>query len=290
MGAGNMVGTQDRMFDWITLVLLGFVGLVCVLPLLYVFSTSLTPYSEFLKSGGFVLIPTHLTILAYKELFEYGGVLQAFGVTVTITVVGTVLNMFLTTLMAYALSKKDLPGRRIILLLIVFTLLFNPGIIPLYMTVKMTGLLNSIWAMIIPNAVWSFNILVMKSFFEALPEDLFEAARIDGAGEFAVLWRVTIPLSIPVMLTIGLFYAVGHWNEYFQAIMYVTNPNLYPLQVVIDNILNQSQNALDSVDTLVPTVSMQMAAVVTASLPIIAVYPFIQKHFTKGMMLGAIKG
>lgn len=281
---------RDRIFDWIIIAVLGIVAVICIFPLLYVLSTSLTPYAQYLKSGGIVLIPTSFTFDAYKQLFQYGGVIQAFGVTVTITVIGTVINMVLTTLMAYALSRRGLPARRVFLLLIIFTLLFNPGIIPLYLVVKATGLLNSIWAMIIPNAIWSFNVLVMKSFFENLPEELLEAARIDGAGEFRILCQLVIPLSIPVMLTIGLFYTVGHWNEYFQAIMYVTNPNIYPIQVVIDNILNQSQNTLESADTLVPTITMQMAAVIVASIPIIAVYPFIQKHFTKGMMIGAIKG
>ncbi|MFD1677358.1 carbohydrate ABC transporter permease [Alicyclobacillus fodiniaquatilis] len=282
--------TQDRVFNGVVVLILGVVGAICLFPLLFVASASLTPFADILKNGGYVLIPSSITFSAYQELLKYAGVVRAFGVTVTITVLGTLINMVLTTLMSYALSRKELPGRSLFLFMVVFTLLFSGGLIPLYLVVRATGLTNTIWAMIIPNAIWSFNVLVMKSFFENLPGELFEAARMDGSGEFRMLWQIVIPLSVPVMLTIGLFYGVGHWNEYFQGIMYITNTNLYPLQVVIDNILTQSQQSIENVDATVPTMTIQMAAVVIASLPIIVVYPFLQKHFTKGMLIGSIKG
>lgn len=285
-----MKSRQDVWFDSMIVIILLVVAVVCVFPLLFVLSASLTPFSDVVKNGGYVLIPSTITLAAYRQLLQYGGVLQSFGVTVVLTLVGTAVNLVLTTLLAYPLSRKGLPGRRFFLIVVVITLLFSGGIIPLYLVVRMTGLTNTLWAMIIPNAIWSFNLLVMRSFFETLPEELYEAARIDGAGEYRLLAQITLPLSLPVILTVGLFYAVGHWNEYFQAIMYVTNSNLYPLQVVIDNILNASQQALNNVDVAVPTLTMQMAAVVLAAAPIIAVYPFIQKHFTKGMMIGSIKG
>lgn len=291
MGGRNLVKTtQDRVFNGVVVLILGVVGAICLFPLLFVASASLTPFADILKNGGYVLIPSSITFSAYQELLKYAGVVRAFGVTVTITVLGTLINMVLTTLMSYALSRKELPGRSLFLFMVVFTLLFSGGLIPLYLVVRATGLTNTIWAMIIPNAIWSFNVLVMKSFFENLPGELFEAARMDGSGEFRMLWQIVIPLSVPVMLTIGLFYGVGHWNEYFQGIMYITNTNLYPLQVVIDNILTQSQQSIENVDATVPTMTIQMAAVVIASLPIIVVYPFLQKHFTKGMLIGSIKG
>jgi putative aldouronate transport system permease protein len=209
---------------------------------------------------------------------------------VTITLVGTAVNLILTTLMAYPLSRKSLPGRSFFLLLIVFTMLFSGGIIPTYLIVKATGLLNSIWAMIIPSAIWSFNVLIMKSFFENLPDELFESARMDGAKEFRILWQIVLPLSLPAMLTVGLFYMVGHWNEFFQAIMYVSDQKLHPIQVLVRRILMQSQNPVSNPDVAMPTETMQMAAVILASAPIIMVYPFIQKYFTQGMLIGSIKG
>lgn len=282
-------GIGDRFFDGIVLALLALVGLAALFPILYVVSVSLTPFGEVLKQGGYVIIPRSITFDAYREFLTRPDIPRAFGVTSFITVVGTAINLVLTTLMAYPLSKKNLPGRNVFLFLVVFTLLFNGGIIPTYLVVKSVGLINTVWAMILPNAIWSFNVLIMKSFFEGLPEELFEAARIDGASEGRILWQIVLPLSVPVMMTIGLFYAVSHWNEFFQALMYISDRNLQPLQVVIRNILRQSVLS-ENPEAMVPLVTLQMAAVVLASLPVIVVYPFIQRHFTKGVMLGSVKG
>jgi len=282
-------GFSDKVFDAVVYIILALVGLAAVFPLLYVVSVSLTPFGEVLRQGGFVIIPRSITLDAYRQFLGRSDIARAFGVTAFITVVGTLINLVLTTLIAYPLSKRNLPGRGFFLFFVVFTLLFSGGIIPTYLVVKGTGLIDTVWAMIIPNAIWSFNVLVMKSFFEALPEELFESARLDGAGELRTLWQIALPLSLPVMLTVGLFYAVGHWNEFFQALMYVTDRTLHPLQIVIRGILQQSQS-LESAESMVPTATLQMAAVVLASLPILMVYPFIQKHFTKGVLLGSVKG
>ncbi|TBL81980.1 carbohydrate ABC transporter permease [Paenibacillus thalictri] len=283
-------GIEDKIFNTIVYVLLALSGASVVLPLMYVLSVSVTPVGEVLKNGGFILIPRSVTFTAYAKLLSDSVLVQSIGITVFITVVGTVLNLLLTALTAYPLSSKQLPGRKAFLFLIVFTLIFNGGIIPTYITVKSVGLLDSAWAMILPNVIWSFNVLVMKSFFENLPEELFDAANIDGAGDVRVLWQIVLPLSTPVMMTVGLFYMVGHWNEFFQAIMYVTDRTLFPLQVVVRDILMQTQQPLDSAENIVPSQTMQMASVVLASLPIILVYPFIQRKFTKGLLLGAVKG
>jgi putative aldouronate transport system permease protein len=283
-------GWEDRIVNTIVLFILALASLAAIFPLLYVVSVSITPFSEVLKHGGFILIPQSITFSAYRQLFTETGIPQAFWVTAFITIVGTLVNLILTALMAYPLSRRKLPGRRLFLLTIVFTLLFSGGLIPTYLIVKALGLLDSVWSMILPNAIWSFNVLIMKSFFENLPEELFESARMDGAKEFRILWQIALPLSIPSMLTIGLFYMVGHWNEFFQAIMYVTDRQLFPLQVIIREILMLTQQPLENAENILPTETMQMAAVVTASLPIIVVYPFIQKHFTKGMLLGSVKG
>ena len=283
-------GLEDRIFNSVSYAILALVGLSAVVPLLYVFSVSLTPYAEVLKNGGYVLFPKEITFNAYKTLLSYSAIPQSFKITLFVTVVGTAINLILTTLMAYPLSRKGLPGRRLFLFMVVFTLLFNGGIIPTYLIVKATGLIDTVWALIVPNAIWSFNVLVMKSFFENLPEELFESARIDGAHEWRILLQIVIPLSVPSMITIGLFYAVGHWNSFFAAIMYITDRSLFPLQVVVREILMMTQQPLENAEDMVPTVTMQMSAVIFASLPIIAVYPFLQKHFTKGMLLGSIKG
>lgn len=285
-----VAGRGDRVFDFANYALLSLVTAAVVFPLLYVVSVSLTPYSEVLKNGGFVVIPRQITFESYRIFLNDTLIPRAYGITLFITVVGTALNLLLTSLMAYPLSKRYLPGRTALLFLVAFTLLFNGGVVPTYLIVKMTGLVNSVWSMILPSVVWSFNLLIMKTFFEGLPQELDEAARIDGAGEWKILGRIVLPLSMPVMATVGLFYAVGHWNEFFQAIMYINDSSKYPLQVILRNILASSMMPpLDAEDVL-PSESLQMSAVLLSALPIIVVYPFVQKYFTQGMLLGSVKG
>jgi putative aldouronate transport system permease protein len=283
-----VIGNSDQWFNGIVNTIMITICLIVLFPLFYVVSASLTPYSEVLKNGGFILFPRSISFEAYRELLQQSQIPRAFLVTVTITIVGTLVNLILTMGTAYPLSRKQLPWRGTFLFIVVFTLLFSGGLIPTYLIVKNTGLLNTIWAMIIPAAISPFNVLLMKSFFQEIPEELFEQARIDGASEFRILATVVLPVSLPSIMTIGLFYGVGHWNEFFQAVFYISNRELFPLQVLIREILVQGES-IDNVDITVPTMSLQMASIVLASLPIIAVYPFVQKHFVKGVMLGAIK-
>lgn len=283
-------GTKDRIFDAVVVVLLTLVGLAAVFPILFVVSVSITPYAEVIKHGGYVLIPKHLTFGAYSMLLEKPAIPKAFTVSLLLTVAGTLVNMVLTVLLAYPLSRRNLRGRSFFLFIVVFTMLFNGGLIPTYLIVQSTGIMDTLWAMILPSAVWTFNLLIIKTFMEGLPQELFESARIDGAGELRVMLQLAVPLSLPAMLTVGLFYMVGHWNQFFQAIMYVQDKELYPLQVVVRDILLSTQAESAQVEETMPTATLQMAAVVVASAPIIAVYPFIQKHFTKGMLIGAVKG
>lgn len=291
MGGRNLVrGIEDRIFDFFVYSILLFVGLATIFPMMYVVSVSITPMSEVLKNGGYVIIPHSITFDAYKELLGNSAIPRAFSVTMFITVVGTAINMVLTVMMAYPLSRKTLPLRSFLLLFIAFTMLFSGGLIPLYLVVKATGLLNTVWAMIVPGAIGAFNILIMKSFFENLPEELFESARIDGAKEWRILLQMVIPLSVPVMVTVGLFYAVGHWNSFFSAIMYITDTKLQPLQVIVRNILSRAQNPIENFEVPLPTEAVQMASVIIACLPMMVVYPFLQKYFTQGMLLGSIKG
>jgi putative aldouronate transport system permease protein len=285
-----VVGKADRMFTIFTYFFLGCLAISSIFPLLYVVSVSLTPYSEVLKNGGFVVIPKSITFEAYRAFLGDSVIPRAYKVTAFITIVGTVLNLLITALMAYPLSRKRLPGRKPLLFLVTFTLLFNGGIVPTYLIVKYTGLINSVWALIIPSVVWSFNLLIMKTFFEGLPEALDESARIDGAGEWRILYQIVLPLTLPVMATVGLFYAVGHWNEFFQGIMYINDSSKFPLQVVLKGILASSLLPPMDVDNVLPSESLQMSAVVLSALPIVVVYPFVQKFFTQGMLLGSVKG
>lgn len=278
----------EKVFDICTYIILFGVMLICLFPLLYVVSVSLTPMSEVLKQGGFLVIPKKVTMDAYKAIFEQRLLPRSMVITAFVTVAGTAINMIFTTLMAYPLSKIKLPGRTKLVPFIVFTMLFNGGTIPTYLLIKNLHLIGTYWALLLPGAIWTYNLLVVKAFFENLPEELFESARIDGAGEFRVLWKIALPLSKPVMMTVMLFYAVGHWETYFAAIMYLPDQKMQTLQVVLRRML--TPNSEMNPDTVVPTMTLQMAMVVFSSLPIIIVYPFIQKYFTKGVMLGAVKG
>ncbi|WP_020617920.1 carbohydrate ABC transporter permease [Paenibacillus daejeonensis] len=287
---------SDRIADAVIYTILGLFGLLTLFPLYYVFVMSVTPYSEVIANGGFVLLPKALTLEAYRTLFDSPVIPQALRVTIIVTVLGTALNLAVTTLLAYPLSKTFIPGRNFILMAIVFTMLFSGGLIPLYLVVQATGLLNSIWALIIPSLVSSFNMLIMKTYFQNLPQEVEEAARVDGCGEVRTLVSIVLPLSMPIMATLGLFYAVGHWNNYFSGIMYISDRTLYPMQVVLRNMIQSPAVSQDlmiqnmSAIQQLPPETIKMAAVSVAILPILVVYPFLQRYFVKGMMIGAIKG
>lgn len=285
---------SERIGQVINYSLLILLAASCVLPFVYVISVSLTPITEVLRQNGLVLIPKQITWFAYQQVMSGDTLLNAYKVSLFRAVIGTSINLVFTIITALPLSRKNLPGRNVFLLFIVFTLLFNGGIIPHYLVVKQFGLLNSVWALVIPTLINAFNLLIMKSFFEQLPEALDEAAKIDGAGELAILYRIVLPLSTPIIATIGLFYAVYHWNSFFDAVLFINDATKYPLQLYLRNILlaavaSTGDAAADAADMVNP-ISMQMAAVVVSTLPILLVYPFIQKHFTRGILLGAVKG
>ncbi|CAH1226928.1 Lactose transport system permease protein LacG [Paenibacillus allorhizoplanae] len=286
----------DRALDILLYTVLTMAGLVTLFPFYYVIIMSVTPIIEVLKNGGFVLMPSKFTLVAYKAIFQSALVPRALQITAIITIVGTACNLLVTTLLAYPLSKKWLPGRNIVLMMIVFTLIFTGGMIPTYLVVKQTGLLNSIWALIIPSVVSTFNLLIMKSFFESLSEEIQDAAKIDGCNDMQALYHIVLPLCKPILATLMLFYGVTHWNEFFNGIMYMSDPKNYPLQVVLRNMLQQPQISQEllalnpEARVELPPETLRMALVVVSTLPMLVIYPFIQKHFTKGMMLGAIKG
>ncbi|MDF2926786.1 MAG: transporter permease [Paenibacillaceae bacterium] len=281
-----------KVFNYVLLVLL---AVACLFPFYYVIVISMSPESEVVRKG-IVLFPETVTWNAYREMFRESYALdQAYKVTLFRTIVGTTLNLLVTFMTAYPLSKKMLPGRSVFMFYIVFTMLFSGGMIPTYLVVQSLGLTNTIWALIVPGLVGAFNVIIMKSFFEQLPPEIEESAKVDGAGELQTMARIVFPLTMPVMATVGLFYMVFHWNSYFDGVMYISKPELNPLQVVLRTILLSVQQQNTEVNQysdehLVSSHAIKMAAVVLTTVPILLVYPFIQKYFTKGAMLGAVKG
>ncbi|MEC3992601.1 carbohydrate ABC transporter permease [Actinacidiphila sp. DG2A-62] len=277
----------------------GLVLLLCcavvVIPFVAVVSTSLADKRQITRSGGFVLWPDHPSLYAYRAVLSGGVVTRSLMVSIGITVVGTLLALACTTMLAYALSRPGTFAGKPILLTVLFTLMFSPGIIPSYLVVKELGLLNSYWSLIVPVMVNGFNVIVMRSFFMDLPQDILDSARIDGAGEFRVLVRIVLPLSKAVLAVVGLFYAVGFWNSFFTAMLYINDTAKWPLQLVLRTyVVNNAPLGADNIAALgttpPPQQSLQMAVLVISLVPILLVYPFLQKHFAKGVMVGAVKG
>jgi multiple sugar transport system permease protein/putative aldouronate transport system permease protein len=268
---------------------------VVVVPFVSVISTSLADAKQTTRAGGFVLWPNHPTLAAYRAVLSGGVVTRSLLVSIGITVVGTALALACTTLLAYALSRPGSFAGKPLLLMVLFTLLFSPGIIPSYLVVKELGMLNSYWSLIVPVMVNGFNVIVMRSFFMDLPQDVLDSARIDGAGEFVVLTRMVLPLSRAVLAVVGLFYAVSFWNSFFTAMLYINDTAKWPLQLVLRTyVVNNAPLGASDISALgttpPPQQSLQMAVLVISLVPILLVYPFLQRHFSKGVMVGAVKG
>lgn len=275
-------------------IILTLSALLILVPMLSVASTSVATEGQILRSGGYVLLPTDgISFHAYQTLFRGPFMARALGVSALITFVGTALALFVTITMAYATSRPVLFGRPV-LMLVLFTLLFAPGLIPMFLMVRQLGLLDSIWSLIVPTCFSAFNFVVMRAFFMNIPTELIEAARMDGASDFTILARIVLPLSKAVVAVVGLFYAVGFWNAFFNALLYIQRrTDLYPIQVILRSYVLQGNSlAADQlgVDRVPPPQSLQMAIVMVALIPILCVYPFLQKHFTKGVITGAVKG
>jgi putative aldouronate transport system permease protein len=284
-----MVGRkQNLVYNTVVYGVLILIGLVCFFPILYVISVSLTPYEEYLRQGGIVLFPRIITLEAYAQFWKEPYVLECFTNTVFITVFGTICNVIVTVLMAYALSRKNLMFSKFFTFYCLTPMLITGGMIPTYLIVKNTGLLNSLGALIIPTLVSPYTLLITRSFFSSIDNSLYESARIDGAGEFRILFAIIMPVSLPIVATIGLMYGVAHWNQYFASLMYISDSAKRTLQVVLREMLDRASSM--EADIVVPTRTLQMAGVVVSAVPIIMVYPFLQKHFTQGIMLGAVKG
>ncbi|AWB44644.1 ABC transporter permease [Paenibacillus sp. CAA11] len=282
----------NRLFDIINYSVLLITAIVCVLPFLYVLAVSFASPAEVAK-GGLILWPKEWSLVSYRYIFSSETLPRSLLVSVYITVIGTLINLTLTSLTAYPLSKVTLRGRNPILLGVLITMLFSGGMIPTYFIVNALNMTNTLWSLMIPNAISAFNLIVLKNFFQQIPEGLEDSAKIDGCHDLGVLLRIVIPLSLPAMATFGLFYAVAHWNQFFNAILYINDSSKWPIQVLLREIVILAQSRVgdsnfDEMD--VQPLTIRMAVIVFATLPILIVYPFLQKHFAKGVMLGSVKG
>lgn len=278
----------SRVFDAFNYVVMILLMIVMVYPLVYVFSASISD-NALVSSGDVLLLPKGVTLIAYKQLVTNTDLWISYWNTIRYTIVHVILTLLVTSAMAYPLAKKWLHGRRIILMMAAFTLLFSGGMIPTFLVVQKLGMLNSLWAIVLPSLISTWYLFIMRTFFEALPEELEDAATIDGCSSLQVLLRIVLPLSMPVLATIGLFTAVNQWNAFFDALIYLNDRSMYPLQIMLRNIL-VAGTTIQAEGDLSLLQTMKYAIIMIATLPILCVYPFIQKYFVQGTMIGGIKG
>lgn len=274
-----------------------FLIILCVsivIPFMQIITISLSP-TKYVNSFGLKLIPKEVVFDGYLAILKNDQLWVGYKNTIFVAIVGTAINVILTCMGAYALSKKDLPGRNVLTALLVFTMYFGGGMIPTYMLIKNVGLLNSVWVYVIPGAVGTYNMIITRNFFMALPSSLEESAKVDGASVFRIFFAIIIPLSKPIIATISLWYGVGHWNSWRPSMLYVSDSKKHLLQYILRQILFEGtlkeEGAVEELGQLaVNTETMKMAALLVATIPILCVYPFIQKYFVKGVMVGSLKG
>jgi putative aldouronate transport system permease protein len=280
-----------RVFDAFNVLLLAGVGVLAVLPFVYVLAGSFATELEITRRP-FFLWPTEVSTASYASILSSPTFVRAFVTTVIVTTVGTLVQLTLTALMAYPLSKIDLPGRRTILSLVIFTMVFSAGMIPTFLIVKELGLLNSYWSLVLPLAINPFSLIIIKNFFEQLPHELEESAKIDGANELQILRLVVVPLSKPVLATFALFYAVGIWNDFMSPLLYLSDQSKWTLQMVLRQVTASANLTAEDLGTDVPPPAqgIKFAVVIIATIPVLLAYPFLQKHFAKGMLIGSVKG
>ena len=282
----------EKIFDVANVIFLAVMCLIVLIPIQHIIAASFSSTNALIHSEV-KLWPVEFNLDNYTQVLKNDYFWNSFKITIFITVVGTLLNLFLTVLMSYPLSKSGLRGRKWIILIIVFSMIFSAPLIPTYLVVKSLGLINTLWALIFPSAISMFNVILCITFFRSLPEELFEAARIDGMSEYGILFKISLPLSLPILVTLTLFYAVHHWNSYFASMIYITKPELRPLQLYLYSMIAQG-NTNDAAASIMEEMDtspegLKMATIVVATAPIVLIYPFIQKHFIKGTMLGSLK-
>ncbi len=293
--AGGKRSGSDLAFDIVNTLLLSIALLTVLYPLYYIVIASVSDPNA-VNTGKVILLPVDLTIEGYKKVFAYETLWQAYGNTIKYVLIGTSINLALTLTGAYALSRRELAGRRFFMLMITFTMIFSGGLIPTFLTVKGLGMYNTMWALVIPNAIGAYNFIVARTFFEtSIPYELVESANIDGCSDIRFFLNIVLPLSPAIIAVMILFYGVAHWNSFFNALIYLKDRSLNPLQLELRELLI-TQQAIQNLDAesifqVQRTADiMKFAAIIVSSVPIIAVYPFLQRFFVKGVMIGAIKG
>ena len=278
-------------FDVVNVVVLTGIGLIALIPFVYVLAGSFATESE-LATRPFFLWPETFSLDAYTAILTSPAFVRSLVTTILVTAVGTAVQLVLTASMAYPLSKANLPGGRVVLMLIVFTMVFSGGMIPTFLVVKDLGLLNTYWALILPAAINPFSLIIIKNFFQQLPKELEESAMIDGANELRTLWSVILPLSKPVLATFALFYAVGIWNDFMSPLLYLNDNSMWTLQMFLRQVTAATDLSIIEADPsqLPPAQGIKFAVIIVATVPILLFYPFLQKHFAKGMLIGSVKG
>ncbi len=295
MNTGRSFG--ERAADGVNVALLLLLCLIMLFPYVYVFAVSFTDPGSYV-AGEFILFPKEWSLDSYRYILSTDTFLNSFRSTVFIALAGTILSLLLTTSFAYAVTKKEMPGRQTMLMLVLITMLFGGGIIPNYLLVDQLGLIDSLWALILPVMTNAWSIFVVKSFFQTLPAGIEDSAQIDGCNDFVIWYRIILPLSLPVIAAFALFFAVGYWNTYFAGLIYIRDSAKWPLQVLLQQLILQNDTSIGDISAVsfdpsqatLPPETIKMAALVVVMLPIVAVYPFLQKYFAKGVLLGSVKG
>lgn len=287
---------SDRVFGIVVNILAVCILIVVLYPLIFVLSASFSD-PDYVLNGEVVLMPKGFTIEPYKMVFENQDIWTGYRNSIIYTVLGTFISMVMTICLAYPLSRKDMPHRRLLTLIILFTMYFNGGLIPTYLLVKDIGIYNTIWAVILPVAINTYNFIVAKTFFEnSIPKEMYESAMIDGSGDIRTLWSIVLPLSTSIIAVLILYYAVDYWNAYFNALIYLNNEDLFPLQIILRNILligqteQMGSNSVGMGEKIKMAEAIKYSVIIVSSVPVLIIYPFVQKHFVKGVMIGAVKG
>ncbi|OAS21224.1 carbohydrate ABC transporter permease [Paenibacillus oryzisoli] len=282
--------SKPSFVDYIIWFILTLLCVSTLYPFVNVIIVSFADMKDYVLQGGVLLYPRSIHFDSYRYVLRHSGLLDAYGITILITVVGTLINLVMTALGAYVLSNRELPGRNALMTIIVIAMLFNGGLIPTYLVVRSLHLVDTLWALMIPTAINAWLLILMRNFFQGIPVSLSESARLDGCSELGILVRIMLPLSLPIVATLALFYGVGHWNEYLNVVIYINNPKLSTLQMILRKMYTVSLEQLDG-DSLPPPVeTIRAATVILSALPIIIVYPFLQKYFVQGVMVGSVKG
>lgn len=283
------ISASRRVFLILNTILLLLISFAMLYPVLYVIAASFSEETAILRGEVFIL-PVQAHVKAYQKVFVYPLLWQSYGNTLFYTFLGTAINLVLTVFGAWALSQKKLVGRRFLTLMCTFTMFFGGGMIPTFLVVKGLGMLNTVWAMVLPGAVSTYNMILMRTFFRQIPESLVEAAELDGCRDFGILFRIVLPLSLASLMTIGMFYAVAHWNSYFSAVLYLSKRELFPLQIILRQVVLLNEIVENSTSTEnVMAEGIKYATIVVAMLPMLCIYPFVQRYFVKGVMIGSVK-